>query len=302
MTFALEAVGLGRRYGKHWALQNCSVHIPTGRVVALVGPNGAGKTTFLHLSMGLLDPSAGDIQLMGYSPRENPREVLSRVGFVAQSHPLYSDLTIEQHLQFGARVNKQWDIARARERLAHYEIPFHRKAGKLSGGQKAQVALALALAKRPQLLLLDEPLASLDPLARQEFLRTMLVAATEEHITVVFSSHGVAELGRFCDFIVLIAKGHVQLTGDIDALLARHKCFTTQNSQPHLFEQDPAIVSWEQNEREVALLVQSDENISRVGWTPREITLEKLILGYMANPSASMAAQQMGTPREGLRK
>ncbi len=302
MTFALEAAGLGRRYGKTWALQNCSLQIPAGCVVGLVGPNGAGKTTLLHLAMGLLDPSAGSIQILGYVPREHPQEVLTRVGFVAQNRPLYTDLTVEQHLQFGARLNTHWDTIRARERLAHYEIPFNRKTGRLSEGQRAQVALALALAKCPQLLLLDEPLASLDPLARQEFLRTMLVAATEEHITVVFSSHVVAELGRFCDSILLLAKGHIQLAGDVDTLLARHKRFTGESNELHQFDRDPAIVSRSQNDRQITLVAQTDAKISRLGWTEHEVTLEELILAYMANPSASMRPFRWEAEREELRK
>ncbi len=302
MTFAIEAAGLGKRYGKTWALQNCSLQIPAGRVVGLVGPNGAGKTTLLHLAMGLLDPSAGSIQVLGYSPQEHRQEVLTRVGFVAQNRPLYTDLTVEQHLQFGARLNMQWDTIRARERLARYEIPLARKTGKLSGGQRAQVALALALAKCPQLLLLDEPLASLDPLARQEFLRTMLVAATEEHITIVFSSHVVAELGHFCDSILLLAKGQVQLAGDVDTLLSRHKRFTAESNELHQFDCDPAVVSRSQNDRQITLVIQTDTKLSRLGWTEHEITLEELILAYMANPSASMRSFQLEEEREELRK
>src|SRR5215831_14561712 len=218
MMLAVETRGLAKRYGKTWALHDCSLEIPAGRVVGLVGPNGAGKTTLLHLAMGLLDPSEGSIDILGYSPGNHVHEVLACVGFVAQNRPLYHSLTVEQHLQFGARLNQRWNGDRARERLARYDIRLSRKTGQLSGGQQAQVALALALAKCPRLLLLDEPLASLDPLARQEFLRTMLVAATEEDITVVFSSHVVAELGRFCDYLVLLAQGRVQLAGDVDAL------------------------------------------------------------------------------------
>jgi ABC-2 type transport system ATP-binding protein len=303
MTLALETKSLSKRYGSTWALRDCSLQIPAGRVIALVGPNGAGKTTLLHLAMGLLDASAGSIHVLGISPREHPREILARVEFVAQTRPLYKGLTVEQHLGFGARVNRQWDETRARERLARYDIPLARKAGRLSGGQQAQVALALALAKHPQLLLLDEPLSSLDPLARQEFLRTMLVAATEEQITIFFSSHVVAELGRFCDYLILLAKGRVQLAHDVDVLLAAHKRLTGESgeSDAQAFGRDATIVSVAQSERQTTLIVQAEMNISRLGWQEHSVTMEELILAYMANPSATLASSLMNLEREELR-
>lgn len=302
MMLALETASLAKRYGKNWALQDCSFQIPAGRVIGLVGPNGAGKTTLLHLAMGLLNPSAGNIQILGYAPQEHLQDVLTQVGFVAQDRPLYKSLTVEQHLELGARLNRRWDSARAHERLARYEIPLTRKTGSLSGGQQAQVALALALGKCPQLLLLDEPLASLDPLAPQEFLRTMLVAATEEHITVVFSSHVVAELGRFCDYILLLAKGRVQLAGDVDSLLAMHKRLIGERSEPYAFDHDPTVVSVSQNDRQTTLIVQSDMKLNRLGWSEQEVTLEELILAYMTNPQASLHSLHLETESEKLRK
>jgi len=300
MTLSLETNGLSKRYGPTWALQDCSLQVPVGRVVGLVGPNGAGKTTLLHLAMGLLDPSAGSIQVLGSIPQEHPRDVLARVGFVAQNRPLYKGLTVEQHLRFGARVNQHWDEARARERLARYDIPLTRKAGSLSGGQQAQVALTLALAKCPQLLLLDEPLSSLDPLARQEFLRTMLVVATEEQITILFSSHIVAELGRFCDYLILLAKGRVQLVGDVDALLAAHKRLIGETSDAQELDRVATIVSVAQSERQTTLIVQAETNISRLGWQEHTVTMEELILAYMANPSAVLPSSPMNLEREEL--
>lgn len=301
MTLALETKGVSKRYHPNWALQNCTLQIPSGCVVGLVGPNGAGKTTLLHLAIGLLEPSAGSIRSLGYSPQTHPREVLAGVGFVAQSRPLYKHLTVEQHLQFGARLNQRWDNARAKERLARYDIPLTRKVGRLSGGQQAQVSLALALAKCPQLLLLDEPLSNLDPLARQEFLRSMLVAATEDRLTVLFSSHVVAELGRFCDYVVLLAKGQVQLAGDVDALLAAHLRLTRPVGERTEPGSNPAVVSLEKGEREITMIVQKETNISRLGWEEHAVTLEELILAYMANPAATLCFPLLEQEMENVR-
>jgi ABC-2 type transport system ATP-binding protein len=227
--------------------------------------------------------------------------VLARVGFVAQSRPLYKNFTVEQHLQFGARLNQHWDNARARERLAYYDIALTRKVGSLSGGQQAQVSLAMALAKCPQLLLLDEPLSNLDPLARQEFLRNMLVAATEDRFTVLFSSHVVAELGRFCDYVILLAKGQVQLAGDVDALLATHRRLTRAVGESTELEGNPAVVSLEKGERETTMIVQMETNISRLGWEEHAVTLEELILAYMAHPAATLRSSWLELETEDVR-
>lgn len=194
MSNALETTRLSKRYGGTWALQDCSLSLPTGRVAALVGPNGAGKTTFLHLAAGLLQPTTGSVKVFDQKPYEQPKEVLPRIGFVAQDHPLYRGFTVEEMLVLGRKLNPRWDDAMARARIQKLGIPPRRRAGKLSGGQQAQVALVLALAKRPDLLMLDEPLASLDPLARRDFLRTLMDAVAETGLAVLLSSHIIGEL------------------------------------------------------------------------------------------------------------
>ncbi|MDQ2715585.1 MAG: ABC transporter ATP-binding protein [Chloroflexota bacterium] len=302
MTFMLETRGLSKQYGTSWALRDCTLQIPSGHVAGLVGPNGAGKTTLLHLAIGLLDPSAGSIEVLGDSPHTHPREVLARVGFVAQNRPLYKRFTVEQHLQFGAWLNQRWDHVRARERLARYNIALTRKVGSLSGGQQAQVSLVLALAKCPQLLLLDEPLSNLDPLARQEFLRSMLVAATEEQFTVLFSSHVVAELGRFCDYVILLAKGQVQLAGDVDALLAAHRRLTRAGGEITECEGDPGVVSLERREREITMIVQKETNINRLGWQEHAVTLEDVILAYMAHPAVNLRSSLLEREKENVQQ
>jgi ABC-2 type transport system ATP-binding protein len=201
MIYALEARRLGKRYGRHWGLRECSLRIPPGHVVGLIGPNGAGKTTLLHLVVGLLAPSEGDVQVYGYSPTRNQLETLSRVGFVAQDHPLYRTCSPAELLKLGGKLNPRWDDALAQARLAGLAIPLHQPIRRLSGGQQVQVALTLALAKRPDLLVLDEPVASLDPLARREFMQSLMDAVAAGGLTVLLSSHGLTDLERVCDYL-----------------------------------------------------------------------------------------------------
>ena len=221
MTAVLEANGLGKRYGHKWALSECTLAIPAGKVVGLVGPNGAGKTTLLQLSVGLLQPSAGSISVLGGRPGTTPDQ-LARVGFVAQDTPTYAGLSIADHLRFGAWMNPSWDAKLAEDRIERLGLDPRQKAGKLSGGQRAQLALTLAVAKRPELLVLDEPVASLDPLARREFLQGLMEVVVEHGASVILSSHLVADLERVCDYLVVLVDSRVQVAGDIDELLASH--------------------------------------------------------------------------------
>jgi len=218
---ALRAAGAGKRYGRRWALRECTFSIPRGRVAALVGPNGAGKSTLLHLAAGLARADAGRVLVFGESPHAN-RATLARVGFVAQDKPLYRGFLVADLVRFGAAMNPRWDGEGCAARLRALSISPRQRAGTLSGGQQAQVALALALGKQPDLLLLDEPTANLDPLARREFLAAVRADAAATGLTVVFSSHVVAELGQVCDYLVLISASRVVVSGDVPSLLARH--------------------------------------------------------------------------------
>ncbi len=215
---------VGKRYGSTWALRDCTLRIPTGSVTALVGPNGAGKTTLLQLAVGMCAPSAGDIETLGWSPRRDPLMVLPRIGFVAQDHPMYRGFTLTELLKFGRKMNSRWDEALARRRLeglGPQSSPW--RVGNLSGGQQAQVALTLSLAKRPELLLLDEPAASLDPLARREFLSALMEAVAEEGVTVVLSSHILADLERVCDHLVILSRARVVLAGGTEEVISSHR-------------------------------------------------------------------------------
>jgi ABC-2 type transport system ATP-binding protein len=222
MDTVIETSGLGLRYGRRWGLTGCTLAIPPGHVTGLVGPNGAGKTTLLHLIAGLLAPTTGTIMVAGGRPASTAAQ-LARVGFVAQDTPTYARFSVADHLRLGARLNGRWDAALASRRIAKLGLDPKQKAGRLSGGQRAQLALTLAIAKRPGLLVLDEPVASLDPLARRDFLQDLTEVSAEHGMSVVFSSHLVADVERVCDYLIVLAAARVQLAGPVADLLAAHR-------------------------------------------------------------------------------
>jgi ABC-2 type transport system ATP-binding protein len=217
----IECAELGKRYRRSWALRDCTLEIPAGHVVALVGPNGAGKTTLLNLAVGLATPTTGAVTVLGGTPAGSP-DALDRIAFVAQDAPLYKNLPVADMVHVARNLNSRWDQPRADKRLADLGIPAKKKVGQLSGGQKAQLALTIALARRPDLLVLDEPLAALDPLARHDFMDSVLAAVAADGISVVLSSHVVAELERMADYLIVLSRGKVQVTGKVEALVAVH--------------------------------------------------------------------------------
>jgi ABC-2 type transport system ATP-binding protein len=287
MKAALTAAGLSKRYRTGWALRDCSLNIPSGRMVALVGPNGAGKTTLMHLAVGLLSPTAGEINVLGWSPQRNPLLVLSRVGFVAQDRPMYRRFTVAEMLRIGRELNPRWDQPGVETRLRRLNIPFDRQVGRLSGGQAAQVALALALGKRADLLLLDEPVVNLDPLARREFLRELVDAVASDGLTTILSSHVIAELERVCDYLVILANGRVQVMGDIDELLSTHKLLVGPRVDAALVANDSSVVEARHTELESALLVKTNSHVPPPHWRVHDISLEDLVLAYLGNSRAA---------------
>ncbi|MGW5715363.1 ABC transporter ATP-binding protein [Amycolatopsis sp. NPDC003865] len=279
MELAVQTRALGKRYGRTWALQDCALDVPAGRIAALVGPNGAGKTTLLHLAVGLLRPDAGEVRVFG----RDPRSVLPDIGFVAQDTPLYRDFTAAELVTMGGKLNRRrWDAALARERLAMLGIPPDRPVGKLSGGQRAQVALALALAKRPRLLLLDEPIASLDPLARREFMQALMGAVAESETTVLLSSHLLADLERSCDYLIVLQQSRVQLTGAVDDLLDTHRTLVGPRAGSESIAGVAKVVRASHTERQSTLLVRRGDGPVDPLWTEHEVTLEDLVLAYLA--------------------
>jgi ABC-2 type transport system ATP-binding protein len=281
---AVVAHGLTKRYGKTVALERCSFAIPEHAIVALVGPNGAGKSTLLHCATGLVRPTGGTITVLGGPAGER---TLPRVGFVAQDAPLYRDFTANELLTMGDKLNRAFDLPFARARLVDVGIPLDRRMERLSGGQRAQVALCLALAKRPGLLLLDEPLASLDPLARREFLSALMGAVAGEPMTVVLSSHLIADLERVCDHLMVLRSGQVQVLGSTDELLATHKLLTgpPQRRLPRIAGVEQ-IVSASKAERQIQLLVRTNGDVLDPAWDQYDVSLEDVVLAYLAGGAA----------------
>ena len=287
---AIQTQDLGKRYGSQWALRDCSLVIPPGSVTALVGPNGAGKTTLLHLAIGLIEPSAGEVRILGWSAREQPELVLPRVGFVAQDHPLYRSFKLAEMLRVGRDLNPRWDDALAHQRLAQLGIPLEQKIGRLSGGQQAQVALTLALAKRPELVVLDEPVASLDPLARREFLQSLMEAVADGRLTVVLSSHIITELERVCDHLVILAAGGIRLGGPIEEILGSHRLLTGPRAEETTIARTHTVIHASHAERQTTLLVRANGHLADPRWQVDDPGLEEIVLAYlgqMARPEAT---------------
>ena len=281
MSLVLESRGLGRRYGRLWALSGCDLAIPAGRIVGLVGPNGAGKSTLLHLAVGLLPPTAGVIEVLGARPAQGPDQ-LAQVGFVAQEAPTYANLSVADHLRLGAWLNPHWDARVAERRLREVGLPPRQKAGRLSGGERAQLALTLAIAKRPRLLLLDEPVAGLDPLARREFLGTLMESVAEQQMSVVLASHLIADLERVCDYLVVLVDSHVEIAGEVEELLAEHRrLIGARREAPHLASSQEVIEA-SHTDRQSSFLVHSASPLFDPDWAVEEVGLEDLVLAYMA--------------------
>jgi ABC-2 type transport system ATP-binding protein len=289
MTAAIETSGLTKRYRRVTALSDCTISVPEGRISALVGPNGAGKTTLLRLLTGLAAPTAGEAEVLGGTPRQDPA-YLAEIGFLAQEIPLYRRLTAQDHMGIGAHLNPRWDGESVRARLGGLKIPLDRRVGTLSGGQRAQVALALTLAKRPRLLLLDEPLAALDPLARRNFLAGLAEAAAGGALTIMLSSHLMADLERVCDHLILLAESRVQLCGDIETLLAEHRILVGPRKDTTAIARTHAIVQEDTTARQTTLLVRLNGPVIDPAWAVEEPSLEDIVLGYMSQGEAGYGA------------
>jgi ABC-2 type transport system ATP-binding protein len=284
MTAVLETRGLGKRYRKRWALSDCTLSIPAGHVTGLVGPNGAGKTTLLNLAVGLLAPTTGTVEVLGGEPASSEAQ-LAKVGFVAQDAPIYAGLTVADHLRLGAHMNPGWDAGVAEHRISQLGLDPAQKAGKLSGGQRAQLALTLAIAKRPEVLILDEPIASLDPLARREFLQTLMEVTAEHELSVVMSSHLVSDLERICDYLIVLVASRVRVTGEVEALFASHYQLTGPRCDPATLPADWEVISASHTDKQSTLLVRSDKPIVDATMAVDQIGLEDLVLAYMSQAS-----------------
>jgi ABC-2 type transport system ATP-binding protein len=287
-SMAIKTQELSKRYRRVSALTECTVTVPEGRVCALVGPNGAGKTTLLRMLAGLTRPTGGTACVLDDVPRQDPA-FLAEIGFLAQEIPLYRRFSAEDHIRIGAHMNQRWDAPLVRTQLTQLHIPLDQRVGTLSGGQRAQVALALTLAKRPRLLLLDEPVAALDPLARRNFLATLTaaVAAAGDGLTVVLSSHLVTDLERVCNHLILLAGSRVQLCGDIDTLLAEHKVLAGPPDDTAPAERTHQVVHTAATAHPSTRLVRLSGPVTDPAYQVQDVTLEQLVLAYMGADEAS---------------
>jgi ABC-2 type transport system ATP-binding protein len=291
----IAASGLGKQYRRTWALRDCTLAIPEGHVVGLVGPNGAGKTTLLRLATGMLTPTSGTITVLDERPAAGPAQ-LARVGFVAQDTAVYARLTVADHLRLGAWLNPGWDDDLARQRIGQLALNPKQRAGSLSGGQRAQLALTLAMAKRPELLILDEPVASLDPLARREFLQGLMETVAEQRLSVVLSSHLVADLERVCDYVVVLVASRVRVAGEVSDLLAAHRRLSGPRRGPGSLPAGQEVVIESHTDKQTNLLVRTDGPVLDPSWAVTPVSLEDLVLAYMsrAGDDAPARRQHLG--------
>jgi ABC-2 type transport system ATP-binding protein len=283
----IETDGLGKRYRRTWAVRDCDLIVPAGHVTALAGPNGAGKTTLLRILAGLTIPTTGSATILGYAPGSTAaREAVSALD---QTVPLYRHLRIGDMLGAARALNDQWDEDLATHRLSSLNLAKSARIGKLSGGQQTQLALTLALARRPRLLLLDEPLASLDPLARQDVLGWLMTCVAEDGLSVVFSSHVIAELERVATYLVVLSGGQVQVAATVDSLLDSHLALTGPAGEAdHLASQIP-VVTVQRAGRQAQVLARTGQ--APPGWAARPVTMEELVLGYLREPTARLLSE-----------
>jgi ABC-2 type transport system ATP-binding protein len=291
VSAVIQASGLGKRYRRAWALRDCTLAIPEGRVIGLVGPNGAGKTTLLRLAAGMLAPTSGTITVLGQRPAAGPAQ-LARVGFVAQNTPVYARMTVAGHLHLGSWLNPGWDDDLARRRITQVGLDTKKRAGSLSGGQRAQLALTLALAKRPELLILDEPVAALDPLARREFLQGLMEAVAEHEVSVVLSSHLVADLERVCDYLIVLVASRVRVAGEVSALLASHHRLSGPRRDPGSLPAEQEVITESHTDKQTVLLIRTSQPILDPAWTVTPVSMEDLVLAYMSRTGDAPARPQ----------
>ncbi|AVT35115.1 ABC transporter ATP-binding protein [Plantactinospora sp. BB1] len=292
----LHAEHVTKRYGRRPALTDCDLTIPAGRLIGLVGPNGAGKSTLLQLACGLITPTSGTLRVLGSRPASTPAH-LSRVGFVAQDTPVYASFTVADHLRMGARLNPSWDRALAERRIAQVGLNPAQRAGRLSGGQRAQLALTVAAAKRPELLILDEPAAALDPLAREGFMGNLREFVAELGASAVLSSHLLGDVERVCDHLVVLSGSRVQVAGDVPDLLAAHRRLLAPRDELDRLPAGVEVIRAERTDRHSRLLVRAGGGLPPLPWPVEPVGLAELVLGYLTRASESSAADAAGEVR-----
>jgi ABC-2 type transport system ATP-binding protein len=284
----IETDCLGKRYGKSWALLDCSLAVPEGVMAALVGPNGAGKSTLMNMAAGLTIPTAGTVTVLGGKHVGSPA-ALDDIAFMAQDAPVYKNLSVADMLHLTRNLNRRFDETAARNRLADLGIPLNKKSGKLSGGQQAQLALTIALARRPRLLILDEPLSALDPLARQDFMATVMTAMADDGMSVLLSSHALAELERVADYLIVLGGGRLRIAGDVEDLLAEHQLLSGPAAEADAHAARVEVVQDRRAAAQAHLLVRSGNRPVPPGWEAHPVSLEELVLAYLRAPGGKPA-------------
>ena len=286
-TVAIEADGLGKRYRRGWAVEDCSFRLPAGRVCGLVGANGAGKSTLIRMLAGLARPTAGRAAVDGRAPDGNDPGFLRSVGYLAQDVPLYPRWTARAHLALGAALNPAWDQDLARDRLDLLGIPLDQRVEQLSGGMRAQVALAVAIGKRPRVLLLDEPVAALDPLARREFLASLAVLMAGHDLTVLLSSHLLPDLERICDHLVVLVEGRAVLADDVDEIIRTHKLVRGPESARRALARRHRVVDDDSAGPVASAVVRLQGPEPDPACELHDLSLEDIVLAYLAGARAA---------------
>ncbi|HEY7420175.1 MAG TPA: ABC transporter ATP-binding protein [Ktedonobacteraceae bacterium] len=280
--YVLEASSLGKRYGKDWALQNCNLQVPMGSVAGLIGLNGAGKTTLMHLAVGLIESSEGSMSVLELSPDKQLADLLPRIGFVPQERVFYKGFSVRDMLMLGKKLNPRWDEALAQQLASRLYLPLRQKTEKLSGGQRDMLAVIMALAKNAELLLLDEPFASLDPLARRECLKMIMETVEAKGTTVLLSSHIVSDLEQACGYMVILSSACVQLAGDRDSIMESHKLLIGPSDEFEPLSKEHTVVQAHRAERQTNAVVRLHDKFTEPNWQVKDMTLEDIALAYLS--------------------
>ena len=279
---AIETAGLGKRYKRAWALQDCTLHLPTGRIAALVGPNGAGKTTLLHLAVGLLAPDAGSVRVFGRTRAATPRQ-LAEIGFVAQDTPLYRGFTAPEPDHHGRQAQPDLGRRAARTRLSDLGIAPNLPVGKALRRTARPGRPRPRAGQTPPAAAARRADRGLDPLARHEFMQALMGAVAETGTTVLLSSHLLADLERACDYLIVLQTAHVQLSGPVDELLEGHRTLVGPRTDTDQIPGVAEVIRASHTDRQSTLLARTDGTVpTDPAWSVHEVTLEDLVLAYLA--------------------
>ena len=277
----IETNGLSKRFGRKWGLRDCSLSIPAGKVAALVGPNGAGKSTLLRMAAGLSRPTSGEINVLGEVPIDNGASFLSRVGYLDQERPLYRGFRVDEMFRFGEGTNPTWNMTTAHAYVDQLGISLRDRVNNLSGGQQAQVALTICLAKQPELLILDEPAAELDPVAREDLLRLLMREVAERGTSVVLSTHALGDVGSICDYLVIMSHSTIVLADDLEFVVESHRFLGAPSPNERELPDGVTVIDTRTSSRDVTYLVRMSLPLSDETWEITEPTLDEIIMAYL---------------------